>query len=339
MSKKHIALTYDDIQLIPQYSTVSSRSLVNLTTNITKNYSLDIPILASCMDTICEDTMALVLNKLGGAGIIHRFNSIEDQYLLSKKVVESRSNPNLPVCAAIGVTGDYLERAQALDEAGVNVLVIDVAHGYHLNVNKAISKIKLSTNLEIIAGSIADNAASIALEDWGADGLRVGIGNGSICSTRVQTGFGVPSVTSIIECSKNVSIPVIADGGIKSSGDIAKAIAVGANAVMLGSMLAGSSATPGNVITNIDGQWKRYRGLASSDTKLIHGQSQRNIEGVSTMVRYKGDTEDLIKSYLDGIRSALSYGGASTIEEFQENVDWYQVTYAGHIEGTPHILK
>lgn len=335
---KTLALTYNDIQLVPWYSEIQSRRFVSLESKITTNWSLKIPIIASCMDTVCEEEMAILMNQMGAAGILHRFNSMEEQFLMSKKVFES-TNRKFPLMAAIGVNGDYLERAQALDEAGINILVIDVAHGHHYNVRKAISKIKQSTNCDIIAGSVATQEAAQAMQDWGADGIRCGIGNGSICSTRVQTGFGIPSVTSIIECSKNVSIPVIADGGIKSSGDMAKAIAVGASGVMLGSLLAGSSATPGNIINKSNGQFKEYRGLASRATKTVHGQAIKNIEGVSTTVRYKGNTNDLMTSYIDGLQSAFSYVGANSIDEFKESVDWYQVTYAGHIEGTPHILN
>ena len=227
------ALTYDDIQLIPNYSDVQSRQQIELTTSISKNWSINIPIVGSCMDTVTEFEMASTLMEMGGVGCIHRFMSIEEQVKQVQKLAAFRETDlslgHLPIMAAVGVVGDYLDRAAALEEAGCNIILIDVAHGHHSNMEIALKELKsnLEEYTDVIAGNIATAEAADDLIAWGADGLRVGIGGGSLCTTRVKTGFGVPNVTSIEEVVKIADqwdIPVMADGGIKSSGDIAKAV-------------------------------------------------------------------------------------------------------------------
>lgn len=346
------SLTYDDIQLVPSYSEVESRTKIELSTKLSTNYTIRVPLVASCMDTVCESNMAIKMAELGGVGCIHRFMSIEDQvrevskvlYVIKKTTsVEDTSRLSLnfvstPIMAAVGANGDYLERALELTNAGANVILIDVAHGHHKFVKDALGQLKqnLPYWVDVIAGNIATQRAAMDLMDWGADGLRVGIGGGSLCSTRVQTGFGVPNISSIQQVVEVANVPVMADGGIRSSGDIAKAIAVGADNVMLGSLLAGTKESPGNIIENGDGLYKRYRGSASRETKTIHGQVARNVEGESTIVPFKGGVEFVVEGLLDGLRSALSYAGASSLANFWP--EYVVVTQSGVNEARPHLI-
>ena len=244
----------------------------------------------------------------------------------------------IPVMAAIGANGDYLERAQELTNAGANVILIDVAHGYHKFVMEAIGNLKktLPSYVDIIAGNVATAEAAIALQDCGADAIRVGIGGGSLCTTRLKTGFGVPNVTSLLDCANSVNVPIIACGGIRNSGDIAKALAVGADSVILGSLLAGTKEAPGAIIEKNNGLYKRYRGAASLETKSIHGQVTRNVEGESTVVPFKGGVKFIVEGVLDGLRSALSYAGANNLREYFP--EYVVVTQSGINEAKPHIL-
>ena len=345
----HQALTYDDIQLIPNLSAVKTRQNINLSVPVTRNWSIDIPIVGSCMDTVTEYEMAATLMELGGVGCIHRFMSIEDQVAQVRKLDAFRnSDPSLmhlPIMAAIGVTGDYLDRAVELEDVGCNILVVDVAHGHHENMQKALKELKanLEENVtDVVAGNIATMEAAEDLISWGADGLRVGIGGGSLCTTRVKTGFGVPNVTSIeavFEISDSAGIPIMADGGIKSSGDIAKALAVGADCVMVGSLLAGTKESPGAILETPAGLYKRYRGSASLETKVTHGQKTRNVEGESTTIPFKGGVKFIVNGLTDGIRSAFSYAGANNATDYYVNTDYNVVTNAGLAEGKPHLIK
>jgi len=338
------ALTYDDITLIPRYSEIESRQKIDLTTQLSNNYSIRVPLIASPMDTVCDSEMAIAMAELGGVGCIHRFNTITEQMnevmLVAKKLHTFflMQSEVIPVMAAIGANGDYVERAQALVSAGANVILIDVAHGHHKFVKEAINTLKyrLPTHVDIIAGNVATAQAAMDLHDWGADAVRVGIGGGSLCTTRIKTGFGVPNVTSIEQCTNSVSVPIIACGGIRTSGDIAKALAVGASSVILGSLLAGTKEAPGAIIEKQNGLYKRYRGAASLETKTVHGQATRNVEGESTIVPFKGSVKFVVEGLLDGLRSALSYAGANNLTEF--NPDYVQVTNAGMNEARPHLL-
>ena len=249
-----------------------------------------------------------------------------------------------PLCAAICVTGDYMERAQELVNNGCNVLLIDVAHGHHQLVKEAMRRIKNETNVEVIAGSIATKAAAKHLIEWGADALRVGIGNGSLCETRIRTGVGVPQVSALIDvCSvaNDNSVPVISDGGIRYVGDVAKSLGLGADSVMVGSLLSGTKETPGEIIKQ--GEWpnerlyKKYRGSASLDSKLDRGESN-NIEGNSKIIEYKGKVFRIISDIRDGLRSSFSYVGASNLLDFQAKCKFVRTTQAGQVEAKPHLL-
>ena len=346
MNKNRIALTYDDITLVPSFSEVESRKQISLRTRLSRCFEIDLPLVASPMDTVCEKDMAYQLWHMGGVGCIHRFMTIEEQasqierLRYSMLITSSRQfiEGTTPIMAAVGSNGDYLERAKALISVGANVLIIDVAHGHHVNVRRAIEAIKgIHPEVDIIAGNIATKEAALDLQNWGADGLRVGIGGGSLCTTRIKTGFSVPNVTSLTNVVSVARVPVMADGGIRTSGDIAKALAIGASNVMLGSLLAGTQESPGKIIETPNGLYKRYRGSASLETKTAHGQAERNVEGESTMIPYKGGSKFIIEGLIDGIRSALSYNGSNNLQQFTP--DWVQVTNAGTAEAKPHLIK
>ena len=356
------ALTYDDILLVPQYSDIESRSHIDLRTKLSRNYGLLTPYIASCMDTVCDSRMAIKMMELGGVGCIHRFMTIEEQCNEVTKVkkfmddnnmfeewgidVDWHTNiPQIPIMVAIGVSGDDIERATKLVGCGANVLLIDVAHGHHKNVELMLEKLFniLPRHVDIIAGNISTLESAVDLCEWGADGLRVGIGGGSLCTTRVQTGHGIPNITSIINCISakrdGEKIPVMADGGIRNSGDIAKALAVGAECVMLGSLLSGTKESPGKIVEKGNGSlFKRYRGSASLETKSKHGQSIKHIEGESKLIPFKGGVDYIIDKLNDGLKSALSYSGCRTIKEFNKNAEWVEITNSGMLESKPHLL-
>ena len=353
------SLTYDDIQLVPQYSTVPSRTQIDLKTLVSRRYGILNPIVASPMDTVCGLEMAYKIFLLGGVGCIHRFNSIEEQSKIIKELYhriysEEWGNqfeswgvmvdnwhseiPHVPIMASIGVSESDKDRAKSLVDNGCNIIIIDVAHGHHKNVEKMLEwcKENLDDKVDIIAGNIATKEAAQELESWGADGLRVGIGGGSLCTTRVKTGFGVPNVSCLEDIVSVAKTPVMADGGIRSSGDISKALAIGASSVMLGSLIAGTDEAPGQIVETQKGLYKRYRGSASLETKVTHGQKARNVEGESTTIPYKGGVKFIVNGLIDGVKSALSYGGAQTLEDF--NPPYVQVTNSGINEAKPHLL-
>jgi IMP dehydrogenase len=353
------SLTYDDIQLVPQYSNIPSRTQINLKTLVSRRYGILNPIVASPMDTVCGLEMAYKMFKLGGVGCIHRFNSIEEQSNIVKELYhriysEDWGNqfeswgvmiddwhseiPHIPIMASIGVSESDKDRAKSLVDNGCNIIIIDVAHGHHKNVEKMLvwCKNNLDEKVDIIAGNIATKEAAQELESWGADGLRVGIGGGSLCTTRVKTGFGVPNVSCLEDIISVAKTPVMADGGIRSSGDISKALAIGASSVMLGSLIAGTDEAPGQIVETPKGLYKRYRGSASLETKVTHGQQTRNVEGESTTIPYKGGVKFIVNGLIDGVKSALSYGGAIDLEHF--NPSYVLVTNSGINEAKPHLL-
>lgn len=347
--------TYDDIALVPSYSEVRSRRDVNLNTLVTRRYGISVPIVAAPMDTVCDYEMCVKLIKMGAVGVVHRFMSIDSQVDVVRKIRQFLSENDMyvewgvpfdnwhadvrdiPVIAAVGAVGDYKERSRALVSAGANVILIDVAHGHHVNVRDAIRFVKtLGSHVDVIAGNIATKRAALDLQEWGADALRVGVGSGAMCSTRIKTGFGVPSVTTLCDIIEVANVPVIADGGIRDSGDIAKALALGSTSVMLGSLLAGTDEAPGSIVEKKNGLFKLHRGAASYDIKVSTGQPTRNIEGESTLVPYKGGVKHVVGRLLDGVRSALSYAGAKSISEFRPDI--VSITQSGLTEAKPHIF-
>lgn len=463
-------LSYDDVLLVPQYSSIASRRDVDTKTRLTKNLTINIPFVSSNMDTVTESDMAIAMAQLGGIGIIHRFNSIEDQVYHVKKVKRHRnaiirnplqihpdakvaqavdlmnqhtihgllvvdeygvlvgilthrdirfsslhtqkvhecmtlreslivgepnismeqaraimathsieklplvyqdgtvaglitakdiankidypyasvdSNDQLLVGAAIGVREEELARAQALVEAGVDVLVLDIAHGHSLLALDMLKKIKFHLpNTEIIAGNVATVEGTRALIEAGADAVKVGIGPGSICTTRIVAGSGYPQLSAVINCASEATrydVPVIADGGITCSGHVVKAIAAGACTVMLGSMLAGTDESPGMPIIRDGKKYKVIRGMASFGANLGRSKNSKNNnvtdfvpEGVEALKPYKGPVAETIHQLLGGLWSGMSYCGASTIKDLCGNAVFVKITPAGVRESYPH---
>jgi IMP dehydrogenase len=336
------ALTFDDVQILPKYSEIESRNDVKLVTRLSKQFYIDVPIIASPMDTVCGLTMALTLNRLGAVGAIHRFMTVSEAVSDVHELM-IQTDALDPVIGTIGVTGDFHVRAERLLEAGANILLIDVAHGDHIHVKRAmewLNNMSTRTGFDIIAGSVATAEGALRLESWGADAIRVGIGGGSMCETRIRTGIGVPQLDAIHNVAEWVDVPVIADGGIRTSGDLAKALAAGADTVMLGSILAGTDETPGDgIYLGNNRSVKRYRGSASASAKADVGMPLQYIEGASTDVDVKGPVAPVIKSLVEGLRSSMSYVGARNITEFQHRAEFVRITQSGLVEAQPHGLK
>jgi IMP dehydrogenase len=469
-------LTFDDVLLIPKRSPIISRSQTNLKTRLSRNISLNIPILSANMDTVTESPMAIALAREGGIGIIHRFMTIQDQVdevlkvkrsesvmieqpytisidstvgyakkimhdfgisglliekdkklagiitkrdllyetnfennvssvmskdvvfaelgttiekakdilhknrieklpiidkdkqiiglITSKDILKMEEFPNaskdkkgrLLVGAAVGVKGDYLERTEALLDAGADVMVVDIAHGHSDNAINCVHLIKKAfKDCELIAGNIATGQGTEDLIRAGVDAVKVGVGSGSICITRVITGSGVPQLTAILDSvkiAKEYDIPVISDGGIRNSGDLTKALAAGSSSVMVGSLLGGTDESPGKTLVKNGKKYKIYRGMASFYASLgrkYREEGQQIIEsedlndyvpeGVEAMVSYKGSVVEIIRQLVGGLRSGLSYCGAKTINEMQQNAEFVRITTAGYIESQPHDVN
>jgi IMP dehydrogenase len=466
-------LTFDDVLLVPKRSPIVSRSQTNLRTKLSRNITLNIPIISANMDTVTESGMAIALAREGGIGIIHRFMTIEDQVdeilrvkrsesvmieqpytikpdltvaearkameeysvsgllveeggkllgiitrrditfeknnklkvseLMTKDVITAKAGitidqakeilhnkriEKLPVVddkkhivglitskdilkmeqypyaskdrkgrllvgAAVGVKGDYLERTEALLEASADVIVVDIAHGHSENAINTVHMIKKAfPNCELIAGNVATGEGSRDLIKAGVDAVKVGVGSGSICITRVVTGSGVPQLTAVIDSVKvarDYGIPIISDGGIRNSGDITKALAAGASSVMIGSLFGGTDESPGKTLVKNGKKFKMYRGMASFYASL--GRKYREAgpqvvdsddlndyvpEGVEAMVPYNGSVVEIIRQMAGGLRSGLSYCGAKTIPEMQMNAEFIKITSAGYIESQSH---
>lgn len=338
------ALTYDDIQIVPQYSEVENRHTCNISTRFTKNYNIKIPYVSAPMDTVTGSEMAIGMMKYGGVGCVHRFMSIEEQVETVKQIVGSSLGEGYPICVSIGVN-DYEERLRKVIEVGANVILIDVAHGNTKLVEKTIKYIKENYTVDVIAGNVATSDGARNLCEWGADAVRVGIGNGSLCETRIRTGIGIPQVTAIVDCVEvcdEYDVPVIADGGVRMVGDVAKALSIGADSVMLGSILSGTKESPGSIEKT--GEWpneqlfKKYRGSASLETKKVHDLSEKNVEGNQKLIPYKGKIKRLISDINDGLKSAMSYVGSTSLEEMRSKSTFVKVTQNGVIEAKPHLL-
>jgi len=328
------ALTYDDVLLIPQYSDIKSRAEVDVSNNLDSGLHLELPIISSPMDTVTESAMGIAMCNAGGIGIIHRYNTIKEQCNLVRKCFTAGGS--------VGVAGDYLRRAVNLFDVGAKVICIDVAHGHHILMKKAITAIRkeLGSMVHIMAGNVATLQGFNDLSDWGADSIRCNIGGGSICSTRIQTGHGMPGLQTIMDCAySDRDTKIIADGGIRSSGDIVKALAAGADFVMLGSMLAGTEESPGEKMYSLGGIRKEYRGMASKDAQMDWRGHYSSNEGICTSIDYKGPVDSVLADLRRGIVSGLSYSGARTIEELQSKAMWTLQTSAGLSESKTHILR
>ena len=467
-------VTFDDVLLVPKFSDITSRTQTDLSTKLSKNITLNIPLISANMDTVTESTMAVTMARQGGIGIIHRFLTIEEQAnqvlkvkrsgsvmienpyqisqdetistaldimsekevsgllvvdseskligilterdvlfesldstklvneLMTKDIITSKpginvdeakdilknnrieklplvdddqkihglyttqdilNTENYPIAshdtkgrplvgAAVGVKGDFLERTEALLEAGTDAIVVDIAHGHSENAISTVKNIKKAfPNCELIAGNVATAQGTEDLIKAGVDAVKVGVGSGSICITRVITGSGVPQLTAVLDCAeigKKYDIPIISDGGTRTSGDATKALAAGASSVMLGSMLGGTDESPGSTISKNGKRYKIYRGMASlaaargrksKETGLVDLGDDLNdyvAEGVEAFVPYKGSVTDILTQITGGIRSGLSYCGGHTIEQMQENAEFIKMSGAGFAESKPH---
>ena len=343
------ALTFDDILLVPRYSSVLP-SETNLSINLGNNLNLKIPFLSSAMDTVTESNMAIAIAQKGGLGIIHRNLSIHKQYKEIKKV----KNKNLITGAAVGTTNEDLKRAKSILDAGADLIVIDTAHGHSEKVIKTLRKIKkFSSKIPICVGNIASGEAAFKLYNEGADILKVGIGPGSICTTRMVAGIGVPQITAVSDVKKrmqNKKIKIISDGGIKFSGDLVKGLAAGADAIMMGSIFAGTKESPGKKFKYKDKFYKAYRGMGSIGA-MSAGSSNRYFqknhkdkskfvpEGVEAKVSYKGSVDEILYQLQGGLRSSMGYIGAKMIKEIQKKARFVKITKAGFYESMVHSVE
>jgi len=467
-------LTFDDVLLVPKLSDVTSRSQTDLSTQLSRNISLNIPLISANMDTVTEASMAVTIAREGGIGIIHRFLTIQEEVnevlkvkrsgsvmienpytissdqtiqdafnimnekqvsgllvvesssklvgilterdvlfeplncskpvkeLMTKNVVTAKLGIDLPgakeilkknrieklpivddnnlvkglitsqdisnlekypnaskdnkgrpiVGAAVGVKGDFMERTEALIDAGVDTVVVDIAHGHSENAISTVKNIKKAfPNCEVIAGNVATAQGTEDLIKAGVDAVKVGVGSGSICITRIITGSGVPQLTAVLDCAKvgqKYDVPIISDGGTRNSGDATKALAAGASSIMVGSILGGTDEAPGTTITKNNKRFKIYRGMASlaasvgrktketGNVDLTDDLNDYVAEGVEAMVPYKGSVTDIITQITGGIRSGLSYCGAHNIKQMHANAEFIKISRAGFAESQPH---
>jgi len=343
------ALTFDDVTLAPKYSEILP-SEVDTSTSISNNFKLKIPILSSAMDTVTESKMAITIAKAGGLGIIHRNLDIKKQISEIRKV----KSKNLLVGAAVGAGPLETERAIAIIKENVDIIVVDTAHGHTKKVGAIIKKIK---NLKekktlLCAGNVATGDAAKFLAKLGVDIIKVGIGPGSICTTRLVTGIGVPQLSAILEVKKELKknkIKIIADGGIKFSGDIAKALAAGADAVMIGSLFAGTDESPGRIIKKKGKLFKKFRGMGSIGAmnkgsadryfqKKQKDKSKYVPEGVEGFVKYKGAVGKIIFKLIGGLRSSMGYLGSKKIANLRNKPRFVKITKAGFYESMVHNI-
>ena len=343
------ALTFDDVTLAPNYSEVLP-SEVNTKTILSKNLILEIPLLSSAMDKVTESKMAIAIAKAGGIGIIHRNLDIKKQISEIKKV----QSKNLIVGAAVGAGPKELKRAETILKENVDLIVVDTAHGHTKKVAEIIKKIKKkkSNQTALCAGNVATAEAAKFLVKLGVDIIKVGIGPGSICTTRLVAGIGVPQLSAILEAKKGVKnkkVSIISDGGIKFSGDIAKALAAGADAVMIGSLFAGTVEAPGKVIKKNGQLYKNFRGMGSVGAmnkgsadryfqKIQTNTSKYVPEGVEGLVKFKGNVEKIIYKLIGGLKSSMGYLGSKKIINLQNKPKFVKITKAGFYESMVHNI-
>lgn len=361
---KEEGLSFDDVLLCPEYSEVTP-GMVDVSGTPCRGLTLKTPIISSAMDTVTESAMAIAMALEGGMGIIHKSMSIPQQAQEVSRVkaanVDLEAHPNAAcdgrghlLCgAALGITADVEERAQALIAAGVDCVVLDSAHGYSKNVLTCLRTLKANhPDLPVICGNVATYEGAKALIEAGADGVKVGMGPGSICSTRIISGMGVPQLTAIMECARATSeakVPLIADGGIRYSGDVTKALAAGATCVMIGGLLAKTREAPGERVT-IDGvEYKSYRGMGSLEAmSAAHGATDRYFqtgakklvaEGVDALVPTQGSAADTLFQLVGGLRSGMGYLGAHNLAELTAKARFIRISDGGLNESHPHDVR
>ena len=361
-------LTYDDVLILPGYAGFS-RADISLTTQLTSSITLKAPLVSAPMDTVTESRLAIALGKSGGIGIIHRNLTVSGQADEVAKVKKARCI----VGAAVGTSSGYEARVSSIVSAGVDIVLVDSAHGYAKSVIDAVMFIKKTyPSMQIMAGNVATVDGAKALIEAGADSLRVGMGPGAICTTRIVSGMGVPQLTAVMEITKAVKgshVSIVADGGIKYSGDMVKALAAGANAVMMGSFFASCQESPGDVVELSANQvparfksiikdgissykFKSYRGMGSvgamkhgaqiKSEDEYHGKSYSDrvlvAEGVEGLVPVKGSVKDIVDQAIGGIKSGMYYIGVKTIDELQKTAQFIKITQASLVESHPHDI-
>ena len=341
------ALTFDDVLLTPNYSNILP-SEVSTSTSLSSNINLKIPVLSSAMDTVTESKMAISIAKAGGLGIIHRNLEIKKQIIEIKKVKSKK----LLVGAAVGAGPIEIKRAEALLKENIDMIVVDTAHGHTQKVAEIIKKIRKikSKKTLLCAGNIATAEAAKFLASLGVDVIKVGIGPGSICTTRLVAGVGVPQLSAILDVKKALGkskTKIISDGGIKFSGDLAKAIAAGADAVMIGSLFSGTTESPGKILKRKGKLYKTFRGMGSAGAMSV-GSADRYYqkkfkdiskfvpEGVEGIVKFKGPVNKIIYNLTGGLRSSMGYLGAKTINDLQKRGEVVKISKAGFYESMVH---
>ena len=340
--KEYLANNYicfDDILMVPQHSEVISRLSVDFKMNVGGHTWLDLPVIASPMDTVCEKDMAIAIAESGGIGIIHRFMSAKNQIRMVKDVF-NYNDLGLPVGAALSSTF-VEEHVENLIAAGVSMLLIDTANGHSKMAIDATVRLKniVGDRVHIMSGNVATVEGYVALDSAGADSVRVGIGGGSMCTTRIVSGHGIPTLSSIINVREakdkfNLNAGIVADGGIRNTGDMVKAFAAGADSVMLGSMLAGTDESPGSLHFEGDKKFKSFRGMASKEANK--DKDIAVAEGISTMIPYKGSVKDIIKDIKGGIGSGCSYSGVDFLHDLYKESMYIKVSPLTVKESLPH---
>jgi len=326
-------MTFDDVLIAPCFSTVGSRKSVDLTTNF-GHFKLSLPVISSNMDTVTDAKMAAVMHQMGGMGLLHRFMTIEENVAEFQKVQGN-------VGISVGLGDQEFERAIALVEAGATIICIDVAHGAQMNVVEQSRRIreKYKDNVHLMVGTFAN---SRSINDWlhhggEADSIHVGVGPGSACSTRIKTGVGIPQLSALTDCARS-GRPLVSNGGCKNAGDIAKALAAGASAVILGGMLSATDEAPGEIVENEKGRFKKYRGSASAESYVVQNKvaDYRTAEGESMLIPYKGSVENILRDIEGGLRSSFTYVGAQTLQEFQRRAELIRISTNAQRESGAH---
>ena len=341
------ALTFDDVTLAPKYSEILP-SEVDTSIKLSESLKLKIPILTSAMDTITESKMAIAIAKVGGLGIIHRNLDIKNQIIEIRKVKKQK----LLVGAAVGAGPNEFKRAEAILKENINMIVVDTAHGHTKKVSEIIRFIKkIKTKKTVLcAGNIATPEAAKFLIKLGVDIIKVGIGPGSICTTRLVAGIGVPQLSAILNVRKgikNKNFKIISDGGIKYSGDLAKAFAAGADAVMIGSLFAGTDETPGKLVKRNGKLFKSFRGMGSvgamnkGSADRYFQSKQKDVskyvpEGVEGFAKYKGKVDSIVYKLVGGLRSSMGYLGSKQIKYLRNKPQFVKITKAGFYESMVH---
>ncbi len=356
------ALTFDDVLLVPQYSEITP-DMADVSTKLTNTFKMNVPFLSAAMDTVSEHKLVTALALAGGLGVIHKNMSIADQ----AKEVEMVKNyefdnekykrvlidkkGRLCVGAAIGVTADMMDRVHALMDAGVDVFVLDSAHGDSKNIINAIKNLRLEyPSMELIAGNVATYEGALDLMKAGASAVKVGMGPGSICTTRIIAGIGVPQLQAVMDCaraSKEMNVPIIADGGIKYSGDVVKALAAGANTVMLGGLFATCEEAPGDIYESNGKKYRTYRGMGSieamakgsTDRYFQTGHKKFVAEGVQGIVEVKTTVEELVFQLIGGLKAGMGYCGSKDIPTLQEKGKFIKITNNALLESHPHDIS